>query len=141
MIPGPRALRERTRYGLAAAVLLLGSLAYLARPTDPAAVAWLSHAGLGRLADAIHATRQCVYAHAPLPSWFRGSISDFSYAFAVGLVFGSGSRWMLALGFVLALAHEIAQGLGLTAGTFDVVDLTVLAAAYVLAVWLFRPRN
>lgn len=141
MILGPRALAERTRYGLAAAVLLLGSLAYLARPTDPAAVGWLAHAGLGRLADAVHATRQYVYAHVPLPPWIRGSISDFSYAFAVGLVFGNGSERMLVLGFMLALAHEIAQGFGLTAGTFDVVDLAVLAAAYVLAVGLFRPRT
>ncbi len=140
MIFGPRALRERTRYSLAAGVLLVGSVLYLARPTDPAAVAWLRGSHLGFLADAVHATRRFVYAHVPLPPRLRGSISDFSYAFAVGIVFGSGSRRMLALGFLLALAHEIAQFLGWTAGTFDVLDLAVLAAAYVLAVWLFRPR-
>jgi len=136
----PRALRERTRYALAAGVLLVGSLLYLARPADPAAVAWLRRADLGFLAAAVRATRQVVYAHVPLPPWLRGSVSDAAYALAVGLVFGGGSRRMLGLGFVLALAHEGAQGLGWTSGTFDVVDLGVLAAAYLLAVWLFRAR-
>ncbi len=136
----PRALRERTRYALAATVLLVGSLLYLARPADPAAVAWLERAGLGFFAAAVRATRQVVYAHVPLPPWLRGSASDAAYAFAVGLVFGGSSPRMFGLGFMLALAHEVAQGLGWTSGTFDVVDLAVLAAAYLLAVWLFRAR-
>jgi len=141
MTRGTRDLAERSRYLLAAAVLLVGSLLYLARPTDPVAVAWLDRVGLGLLASALRATRQLVYLHAPLPAWLRGSVSDFSYAFAIGIVFGNGSRRMVALGFMLALGHEIAQGLGLTAGTFDVIDLAVLSGAFALALLLFRPRR
>lgn len=48
---------------------------------------------------------------------------------------------MVALGFVVALGHEGAQGLGVVSGTFDVADLAVLLAAYALALLLFRPRR
>ncbi|HSO33994.1 MAG TPA: hypothetical protein VLT33_15780 [Labilithrix sp.] len=141
MSGGTRDLGERSRYLLAAAVLLVGSLLYLARPTDPVAVAWLDRIGLTLLASAVRATRQLVYLHVPLPAWLRGSVSDFSYAFAVGLVFASGSRRIIAVGFLVALGHEIAQGLGLTSGTFDVIDLAVLSGAFALALALFRPRH
>ena len=136
-----RELRERSRYALAAVVLLVGSLLYLARPTDPAAVAWLDRVGLGLVAGAVRTTRHFVYEHVPLPGWLRGSVSDFTYAFAIGIIFGNGSRWMVALGFAIALGHEVAQGLGLVGGTFDAVDLGVLSAAFALAVLLFRPRR
>jgi hypothetical protein len=136
-----RRLPERARFALAAAVLLAGGLLYLVRPTDPAAVRWLEQAHLGFLADAVRATRAFVYARAPLPGWLRGSASDFAYAFAIGIVFGNGSRRMVALGVAVALAHEMAQGLGVVGGTFDVVDLGVLTAAYALAILLFRPRD
>lgn len=121
-------------------MIFAGGLLYLARPTDPLAVTWLERSGLGSLAGAVRAARQLVYVHLPLPGWLRGSVSDFAYAFAIGILFGNGSPRMVALGFGLALAHEVAQGLGLASGTFDVIDLTVLAGAFLLALALFRPR-
>ena len=136
-----RQLRERSRYAVAAAVLVVGALFYLARPTDPAAVTWLERSGLGFLSGAVRATRHFVYTHVPLPGWLRGSAADFTYAFAIGIVFANGSRRMVALGFVVALGHEGAQGLGVVSGTFDIADLAVLLAAYALALLLFRPRR
>jgi hypothetical protein len=133
--------RAPARFAVAALVLALGGLFYLMRPTDPAAVRWLEHAGLGGLARAVHAVRAAVYHRVPLPGWVRGSFADGCYAFAVGAVFADGARAMLALGLAVALAHEVAQGLGLAAGTFDVADLVVLAVVYVLAVRLFRPGS
>jgi len=135
-----RGLGEGARYALAAVVLFAGGLLYLARPTDPLAVTWLERSGLGSLAAAVRATRQLVHLLLPLPGWLRGTASDFAYAFAIGVVFGNGSPPMVALGFGLALAHEVAQGFGLASGTFDVIDLAVLAGAYLLALALFRPR-
>lgn len=138
----------RYRAEAATVVLVIGAALYLARPTDPAAVAWADGAGLHGLARATSQLRQTVFALAPAPSWLRGAASDFAYAFALGAVFAGARRTMLALGLAFALAHEVGQGLGLFAGTFDVLDLAVLATGFTAACALFSapayatlPRN
>jgi hypothetical protein len=131
----------RVRYGVAAAVLLLGGLVYLARPVEPVAIAWLDRAGLDSLARAVRSARHFASLHLHLPPWFRGSASDFAYAFSLGAILATAERRVVALGLVVVLGHEIGQGLGLVAGTFDVVDLVVLLAAFALALFLFRPRG
>ena len=135
------AVSGRARLGIAAAVLLTGALAYFARPIDPVAIAWVEHAGLESLARGLHRAREHVYAHVHLPGWFRGAASDFAYAFSLGVLLGNAPRGVIAVGLVVVLSHEIAQGLGLVAGTFDVVDLVVLCVGFGLALFLFRPRG
>ena len=46
---------------------------------------------------------------------------------------------LVALGLCVALGHEVAQGLGLVAGTFDPRDLAVLFLSFVVAQVAFRP--
>jgi hypothetical protein len=130
-----------TRVARAAALvaLLLGALAYLARPTDPAVVAWLDRAGAHHLAGLARALRHAVHAHVHLPTWLRGSASDAAYAFALGALLADAPRSIVALGFAVVLGHELAQGLGLAAGTFDPADLAVLSLSFLLAQVLFRP--
>jgi hypothetical protein len=131
----------RLRYGIAAGTLLLGGLLYLARPTDPVALGWLDRAGLEGLAGGIRLARESVSLHVQLPAWFRGSASDFAYAFSLGVLLANAPRRVLALALIVVLGHEIAQGLGIVAGTFDVADLAVLCGAFALALFLFRPRG
>jgi hypothetical protein len=75
-----------------------------------------------------------------LPAWIRGSASDAAYAFSIGAVFADSRGATLAMAFVVALGHEVAQGLGLASGTFDVFDLVVLFAFFAFALFLFRAR-
>lgn len=134
-----RASRAGIARAAALGALLVGGLSYLARPTDPAVVGWFDRAGLGALADIARVTRHAVYAHVHLPSWFRGSASDAAYAFALGALLADAPKAILALGLVVVLGHEIAQGLGLASGTFDPRDLAVLFVSFVFAQVLFRP--
>ena len=124
----------------ASAVLFIGALFYFVRPTDPVAVSWAEHAGLPGLAHLAHDLRALAWAHAPVPGWLRGSASDFAYALAMGIVFTGASRPMLLVGLVAALGHELGQGLGWFTGTFDVMDLIVLAIGYAIGVVAFSPR-
>jgi hypothetical protein len=121
------------------AALLFGGLLYLARPTDPAVFGWLDRAGLHPLAQLARALRHAVYAHVHLPAWFRGSASDVAYAFALGALLADAPWLIVALGMIVVLGHEIAQGLGLAAGTFDARDLLVLFVSFVVAQVAFRP--
>ncbi|MDB4936524.1 MAG: hypothetical protein JWP87_3496 [Labilithrix sp.] len=117
----------------------MGAVLYLARPTDPAVFGWLDRAGLHPLAQLARALRHAVYAHVHLPGWFRGSASDVAYAFALGALLADAPSLIVALGMFVVLGHEIAQGLGLAAGTFDVRDLVVLFVSFVVAQVAFRP--
>jgi hypothetical protein len=119
--------------------LLLGALLYLVRPTDPAFFGWLDRARLHPLAQLARAARHAAYAHVHLPAWFRGSASDAAYAFALGALLADAPFAIVALGLVVVLGHETAQGLGLAAGTFDARDLVVLFASFVIAQVAFRP--
>jgi hypothetical protein len=130
---------SRVARAAALVALLLGALAYLARPTDSAAVAWLDRAGAHHLAELARALRHAVYAHVQLPTWLRGSASDAAYAFALGALLADAPRSIVALGVAVVLGHELAQGLGLAAGTFDLADLAVLSLSFLLAQVLFRP--
>ena len=132
------ASRIRLARATGAASLLVGGLLYLARPTDPAAFGWLDRAGLGPFAHLARALRHAVYAHLHLPAWLRGSASDVAYAFALGALLADAPRSIVALGLVVVLGHEVAQGLGLAAGTFDPSDLFVLFVSFVLAQVAFR---
>ena len=122
-----------------ATALLIGGLLYLARPTDPAVFGWFDRAGLRSVAQVARALRHVVYAHVHLPAWFRGSASDIAYAFALGALLADAPWTIAALGLVVVLGHEIAQGLGLAAGTFDSHDLIVLFVSFVGAQVAFRP--
>jgi hypothetical protein len=119
--------------------LFWGALLYLARPTDPAVIGWFDRAGLSPLAQTARALRHGVYAHVHLPAWFRGSASDFAYAFALGAILADAPWIIVALGVIVVLGHETAQGLGLAAGTFDPRDLVVLFVSFASAQVAFRP--
>lgn len=131
--------RSRIARGAALVALLAGALCYLARPTDPAVVGWLERVGLGTVASLVRALRHTIYSHVHLPSWFRGSASDAAYAFALGALLADAPRPIVMLGMVVVLGHEVAQGLGLAAGTFDVADLLVLFVSYNVALVALRP--
>jgi hypothetical protein len=137
----PRAApRIRTARAAGGAALLVGALLYLVRPTDPAAFGWLDRLGLHPLAQLARAARHAAYAHVHLPAWFRGSASDAAYAFALGALLADAPWAIAALGLVVVLGHETAQGLGLVAGTFDPRDLVVLFTSFALAQLALRPR-
>lgn len=124
------------------AVLLASALFYFVRPVDSVAVSWAEHAGLHRLAELAHDLRAIAWSHAPIPGWFRGSASDFGYALALGLVFRGANNSMLVFGLIAALGHELGQGLGWFAGTFDVMDLVVLMIGYAIGAQpVFTMRN
>jgi hypothetical protein len=129
------------RYAIAGLVLFAGALVYLARPTDPIAFLWLDRVGLGVVADIVRSARHFVSISISLPAWIRGSASDAAYAFSIGTVFADSRGKSFAMAFVVALGHEVAQGLGLAPGTFDIFDLVVLFASFTLAVFLFRART
>lgn len=133
------ASRSRLARATGAVALLLGGLLYLARPTDPAVFGWLDRVGAHPLAQLARALRHAVYAHVHLPAWFRGSASDVAYAFALGALLADAPAAIVALGVVVVLGHEVAQGLGLVAGTFDPGDLIVLFVSFVVAQVAFRP--
>jgi hypothetical protein len=120
------------RVAVAACALLGGALVYLTRPVDPVAVAWLDGFGLHGVAALFREARAMVHASVTLPSWLRGSASDFAWAFALGIVLGRAPPRVRALGLALALAHEVAQLLRLVPGTFDPIDLAVLFCAFLL---------
>lgn len=131
--------RIPTARAAGAVALLVGALLYLARPTDPAFFGWLDCAGLAPLAQLARAVRESCYAYVHLPAWFRGSASDTAYAFALGALLADAPWAIVALGLVVVLGHETAQGLGLAAGTFDPGDLVVLFVSFVIAQVAFRP--
>ncbi len=131
--------RTRLARASGAVALLAGGLLYLARPTDPAVFGWFDRAGLHALAHLARALRHGVYAHVHLPAWFRGSASDVAYAFALGALLADAPASLVALGMAVVLGHEVAQGLGLVAGTFDVADLALLFVSFVVAQVAFRP--
>jgi len=126
------------RYAVAAGVLLAGALVYLARPTDPAVFAWLDGVGLTVIADSLRAARASVHANVALPLMVRSFFSDAAWAFSLGTILADAPKALVAAGAAVAVGHEIAQGLGIVRGTFDVFDLVVLAVAFVVAVSLFR---
>jgi hypothetical protein len=121
--------------------LLFGAVLYLARPTDPAVVGWFDRAGLGPIGQLARALRHAVYSHVHLPAWFRGSASDIAYAFALGALLADAPWAIIGLGMIVVLGHEVGQGLGLVAGTFDPRDLFVLFASFVIALFTFRPAS
>ena len=134
-----RASRSRFARATAGGALFLGGILYLARPTDPAVIAWLERAGVHSLAQIARAARHAIHAHVSLPGWFRGSASDAAYALALGALLADAPLAIVALGLVVVLGHEVAQGLGLLAGTFDPADLAVLFFSFALAQVVFRP--
>jgi hypothetical protein len=134
-----RSARPRLARAAALGALLLGALSYLARPTDPAVVGWFDRAHLAPVAWLARALRHAVYTHVHLPAWFRGSASDAAYAFALGALLSDAPRSIVALGLIVVLGHEVAQGLGLASGTFDPHDLVVLLVSYIFAQVVFRP--
>ena len=140
---GMARVARRFRLARATGVLALfaGGLLYLARPTDPAVFGWLDRSGLHVLAHLARALRHSVYAHVHLPAWFRGSASDVAYAFALGALLADAPITIVALGMVIVLGHEIAQGLGLAAGTFDPRDLVLLFVSFAFAQVALRPRH
>jgi hypothetical protein len=123
---------------IAGVVLAVGALLYLARPVDPAAIGWIDHAGFATIAGAARGLRALVWAHVDLPAWFRGSASDAAFAFALGAILADAPLVLVGVGAAVVLGHEIAQGLGLAAGTFDLRDLFVLALSYSIAQIIFR---
>jgi hypothetical protein len=137
--------RVASRFRLARATgvlaLLIGGLLYLARPTDPAVFGWLDRSGLHVLAQLARALRHAVYAHVHLPAWFRGSASDVAYAFALGALLADAPVAIVALGMLVVLGHEVAQGLGVAAGTFDPRDLGLLFVSFAFAQVALRPRH
>jgi hypothetical protein len=133
--------RSRLAIGSACLALTGGALLYLTRQTDPAAVVWLDRAGLGAVAVLVRGARHVVHTNVHLPAWLRGSASDATFGFALGALLADAPRAIIALGLLVVLGHELAQGLGLAAGTFDVLDLVVLFASFVIASMTFRPRN
>lgn len=124
----------------AGVALSLGALLYFVRPTDPAVFGWLDRAGLHPLAQIARGLRHAAYAHAHLPAWFRGSASDFAYAFALGALLADAPRVIVAIGLFVVLGHEVAQGLGIAAGTFDPRDLAILFSSFTFAQIIFRPE-
>jgi len=124
----------------AGVALALGALLYFVRPTDPAVFGWLDRAGLHPLAQIARALRHAAYAHVHLPAWFRGSASDFAYAFALGALLADAPWLIVAIGMMVVLGHEVAQGLGFAAGTFDPRDLAVLFFSFTFAQIIFRPE-
>jgi hypothetical protein len=113
--------------------MLLGVLPYLARGTDPAIVGWFDGLGLSSLAGLTRVARQTVHAHVHLPGWFNGAASDAAFAFALGALLADAPFAIVVLGLFVVLGHEVAQGLGLVAGTFDVGDLVVLVTSFIVA--------
>jgi hypothetical protein len=118
-----------------------GALPYFARPVDPVAIHWLGAAGCSTLARELHAARVWGFAHVLLPAWLRGAASDAAYAFAVGALVARAPRPVLAAGALFAVAHELAQGLGLVDGTFDSIDLVVLVGFFALGAFVLWPRE
>lgn len=129
------------RWLVAVAVLAAGAALYLTRANDPVVVEWLDDVGLPSVAGSLRVARVFVHAHVSVPSAVRSFFSDAAWAFAFGTILADAPRAILALGSVVLVGHELAQGLGLVAGTFDLVDLVVLGGGFVTAVALFRPRT
>lgn len=127
---------------IALGILLVGSLSYLARGTDPEAFRWLSAAGAGAVARGLHDLRVLVSGALQLPGWFLGGFADFTYAFALGAWFARAPFRTRSLAFVFALGHELLQGAHLVPGTFDPWDVVVLTTGFLLAsVTLERARQ
>lgn len=143
-----RAPRTAARIALHVALpLALGTLAYAAfrsrgGGSDVPIVGWLARAGA---TDAARAT----VGRAPVPRAIAGALPDLAWAWAFGaavsLVWRSqparaAAPW-LAAGALAAIGTEAAQGVGLVAGTFDVVDVAAIAVGYALGAVVARRRR
>ena len=122
---------SRLPFGLAAAALLVGAASYLVRPSEIAIFGWPLVSGpLGSVRAAAAPLRGVV------PAAVLGVLPDVAWAVALALILTrlrASAGWLTA-GFALCAGWEIAQGLRLVAGTFDVADLVASSAAYVAVV-------
>jgi hypothetical protein len=126
------------RYASAAIVLVAGSLLYLVRPRDAIVVSGIATVGFPAVAQLIHDVREAVYANVRLPGWFCGGASDAAFGFSLGAIVARAPRAIVASGALIAVSHELGQALGLVPGTFDPIDLVLLAQSFALAVALHR---
>lgn len=107
------------------------------RATDHLLFSWLDRLGLS---PAVAWLRAATRGLAPTSEWLLYSLPDglWLYAFAFTLAYtwrepGTEARCWRALPLALGLGSELAQGLGLLEGTFDVADALTYVAAFVLA--------
>jgi hypothetical protein len=132
---------KRRHVAAAIASLALGTLVYLARPSDPVAIGWAHDLGFEALARATQHARQLVSASIHLPAWFRGSASDAAFGFALGSAMARASRGFVVAGMFVVVGHELGQGLKIFAGTFDPIDLVALVTSYLIALASFRLKG
>lgn len=141
----PRAQRSRwVAIVLGVVALALGALIYARYRSEIAAEGWLRDAGLGALPRAL---RQASRALPALPRRLVEILPDGLFAFAAsGLL---AALWWeprrartiaVVVGALFATAYEIAQGLGLAPGTFDVADVVAALLGSSLAWLLVRER-
>ncbi len=124
--------------------LTLGAAIYLLlRRDDIALFRAVDALGLGHALDVVRGTTRGVAAFVPRPIFGSAPDALWSYAFgaALALVWAGtknvhDARIWLGLGFMVALAIEIAQALRWIPGVFDPVDLLAIAGGYALGVSL-----
>jgi len=133
-----RLVRIERRHIIAALVFLAGALVYLTRSRDAVIVDWIDRTGAHSIASWLVRERIMIHHSLPLPGWFNGAAADAAYSFALGCVVARASRLVRGCGLLVAVGHEVAQGMDLVPGTFDPADLVVLALTFVLALRLFR---
>ncbi len=97
--------------------------------------------GLGVLAPLRVLRRVTLPVATRIPDVLRFHVADAAWGWALGAALslvwaGAGARgrraWFVA-GFALVVGEELGQLAGLMPGTFDVLDIVVSAAAYVIA--------
>lgn len=125
---------------LAIASMIIGGMVYvLWRPESLKMFSWFSALGLDRPVDAMR-TSAAAYAQA-MPSWVYLSLPQALWLFSGCLVFHLIWRharcrqeqfWMAAV-VLLAMGGELGQAVGVIQGTFDPMDLALIALAFFAA--------
>lgn len=121
--------------------LIIGGLLYIIfRDKGLIMFAWFDIVGL---IDTINLTRQLTIAyHDMLPTWTTFSLPNalWTYSLTMFMVINwrhrfdkSSAVWIL-LGPTIAISSELAQGLGVLNGTFDMIDLLLCTGASILAI-------
>jgi hypothetical protein len=129
--------RQNREWMVPTALLALGAITYLVRPTTIAAL------DVPLVRDAAAQARQAlVPVRLALPGPLLGVLPDVLWAAALAWILvriwrGASSAW-LVVGLALAAGWEIGQAFGIVPGTFDAADLVCSTAAYVAVVVLDR---
>jgi hypothetical protein len=93
--------------------------------------------------------RDAIYpARAHLPTWLYYSLPDGLWAYSFSSAFiilwrdqsSIGKYWLL-IPFTTGCLSEVAQGLGMMKGTFDVIDLAMYSLGIILSIVILKPKS